>query len=87
MRKTFVFAVMAGHSAAASILLPQKGVDPNVVHNMQTPLAMASIRGHNDIVKLLLEDDRVQVHQGDLFGLNAIHYAIRNGRIGASFFH
>ena len=42
---------------------------------------------HTDIVKPIVEVDLAQVQQCNLFGLSAIHYAIRNGRIGASFFH
>ncbi|RJE18570.1 Ankyrin repeat protein [Aspergillus sclerotialis] len=78
-------AVIRNNLEIVVVLLADKRIDPNIVgenlRTPQTPLLYTTDRRHVNIVKLLLEDSRVDGAYQDDRGYNALHYAAENGDV------
>ncbi|KAK1752339.1 hypothetical protein QBC47DRAFT_69893 [Echria macrotheca] len=78
-RTPLIHAATRGDSVIFAALL-ENAVDPDAQdHYGSTALSHAARHGHTAVVKLLLNDERVNVDSADMFGYTPIFYARQNG--------
>jgi len=84
MEEQFWTACSNGNAERVKELLQSSEIDTNwqdPEHYYFTPLLIASCCGHIEIVKLLLNDQRVDVNKEDEYGITPFSIACQNGRI------
>jgi len=77
-------ACSSGHAVITSLLLSHHA-DPTLTNNMKhTPLTSASVRGHEEVVKLLLKEKRVRgrIDDQNAFGQTALWLASYEEHVG-----
>ncbi|WP_342263506.1 ankyrin repeat domain-containing protein [Spiroplasma endosymbiont of Clivina fossor] len=79
------FAAESDKTEVVQELLTNKNskntIDINLSNNLgDTPLQIASFKGHHKVVELLLKNHKIDVNKKDYYGDNALIVAARNGK-------
>lgn len=77
----FMLACMSADVSLVRTLLQLPLLDPNAQFHDNTPLMVACSPGHHKVVRLLVQDSRVDVNMVDPRGYSAAYRAFRSGAL------
>ena len=76
------YAAMGGNVKIISLLVTQFKIDPRISSGMESPLTLAAINGHEDVVEILTKDYSCSPYIRGSGGSTLLHSACRYGHIG-----